>query len=382
MALKLRRKRKQLGHAAVLLAVMVLAACDTQPATDVTSNAATLNAKGFCGDGSYGGTNQYQIRNSLTNGGFFDVGPRYRFDCRGATGEVALNSYRVGGLAPGNAYQFRLVSRLDNGAVQTWDANGTNGGTAYDGFWTYYTPEQMARQADGGESEFGPDPAELSGPCADGVTACASSSRVKSKAGLTNIHNQKHYACPVCLPKATFWWAKVVTSWNYVPAQYKVVARNSVPSADTTNIGDKFSFGIKTQMWVYSACHNNNSNCLTRRQVTGGCCLGHVWVATNTVCIGTRIFGDGSHNRNIEHRSCPGIEAASAQPSSQRTPDLVDLVDDDTADQVREDCDAEVKGTRAHMGPKCRSIVNDVLRQLSAKQRKLIKAPDHARGSS
>jgi hypothetical protein len=133
MAMKLRRKLSLIAAAAVIVA---LAACDTQPATDVATQAATLNAKGACAGGGYGGTNQYQLRNVSAGGGFYDVGPRFRFDCTQATGEVALNSHRETGLTPGTRYAFRLVSRLDNGSVQTWDANGTNGGTAYDTFVT------------------------------------------------------------------------------------------------------------------------------------------------------------------------------------------------------------------------------------------------------
>lgn len=131
-----RKLTPRVGMVAALLAVMVLAACDTQPATDVNTSAATLNAKGKCDGGGYGGTNQYQIRPVNSNVGFYDVGPRQRFDCGGPTGEVALPSHRETGLAPGTLYAFRYVSRLDNGSVHTWDANGTNGGTAYDTFTT------------------------------------------------------------------------------------------------------------------------------------------------------------------------------------------------------------------------------------------------------
>jgi uncharacterized lipoprotein len=59
MALKLRRKRK-LALVAAMSALMALAACDTQPATNVTSDGATLNAKGACTAGT-SGTWHYEV---------------------------------------------------------------------------------------------------------------------------------------------------------------------------------------------------------------------------------------------------------------------------------------------------------------------------------
>jgi hypothetical protein len=181
MALKLRRKRK-LGLAA-LLAVMALAACDTQPATNVTSDAATLNSKGACGSGAYGGTNQYQLRKITDTGGgasaFSDVGPRFRFDCNGATGEVALNSHRQGGLAEGNVYEFRLVSRLDNGSVQTWDANGTNGGGAFDSF---YTPIDLSNTTEEQSAAWATNDPDTGMPLATAAGNCGRPLEVKRDA--------------------------------------------------------------------------------------------------------------------------------------------------------------------------------------------------------
>jgi hypothetical protein len=124
------------GIAVAAVAAMALAACDTQPATDVVTNAATLNAKGKCDGAGARGTNQYQLRDHTGGGPFYNVGPRFAFNCTAATAEVALNPHRETGLKPGNTYQFRLVTRLDNGSVLIWDANGTNGGGAYDSFTT------------------------------------------------------------------------------------------------------------------------------------------------------------------------------------------------------------------------------------------------------
>jgi hypothetical protein len=126
-----RRKISVVLAAGVLLA---LAGCDTQPATNVTSDAATLNAKGGC-SGTEAGSNQYQLRER--GGSFVDAGPRYSFACNGQGAEVALNSSRIGGLKDDTVYEFRLVSRLNTGQVYTWDSAGTNGGNDFD---TFYTP--------------------------------------------------------------------------------------------------------------------------------------------------------------------------------------------------------------------------------------------------
>jgi len=131
-----RRLTRRGGLAVAAVAAMALAACDTQPATDVTTNAATLNAKGKCDFAGIRGTNQYQLRDHTGGGSFLDVGPRFAFNCTRATGEVALNQHRVTGLLPGHMYQFRLVTRHHDGTVHIWDANGTNEGGAYDTFTT------------------------------------------------------------------------------------------------------------------------------------------------------------------------------------------------------------------------------------------------------
>ena len=126
---------RRFGVVAAALVILVLAACDTQPATDVTESAATLNAKGACTAG-VAGTWEYQLRPVNSNVGWQRVGPPHDFSCGQNTGEVALTAERAKYLAPGTLYAFRVVSRLNNGTVQAWDANGTNGGTAYDTFTT------------------------------------------------------------------------------------------------------------------------------------------------------------------------------------------------------------------------------------------------------
>ena len=137
--------RRKITVVVTAAALMALAACDTQPATDVTDSAATLNGKGACAAGA-SGHYQYQLRQVTNTGGgvsaFADAGPRFTFACSGSSGEVALGSHREQYLRPSTGYEFRLVSRLDNGTVQTWDSNGTNGGSAYDSFTTGPVTEQ------------------------------------------------------------------------------------------------------------------------------------------------------------------------------------------------------------------------------------------------
>ena len=135
MALKLRRKRK-LALVAALLALMALAACDTQPATNVTSDGATLNAKGACTAGTSGTWHYEVMRTDQIPLYWQRVGPKHSFSCASNTGEVAFQSETVGYLAPNNRYPFRLVSQLSDGSVQYWDSNGDNGGTNYDAFTT------------------------------------------------------------------------------------------------------------------------------------------------------------------------------------------------------------------------------------------------------
>lgn len=134
MALKLKGK---LSMVVAAVAIMLLAACDTQPATDVTESAATLNGKGACTQGA-SGTWEYQVKVDDPWSGYAweRVGPRHEFSCPKNTGEVTFTQERARSLYPNVRYVFRLVSRLSNGSVQTWDASGTNGGTAYDSFRT------------------------------------------------------------------------------------------------------------------------------------------------------------------------------------------------------------------------------------------------------
>jgi hypothetical protein len=282
MASKLRRK---LSVVVAGLAIIALAACDTEPATDVTADAATLNSKGACA-GAYGGSNQYQLRDFTANGGWFDVGPRYRFDCTAATQEVPLNSYRVGGLKPSNAYQFRLVSRLDNGAVQTWDAAGTNGGTNYDWFGTKDAVSAVDEQP--AETILTYDP-ETGGPLAS-ASSCPAPKEIK------NI--RKGLAAGVLVFKVV-----LRTQWKYCKGQIRW--SSSSASCDTTFVGDSTGFkcldpyGHEVRSVSYGGNPEHSEYTYSFRIKQTGPGPGGITITwySSTWCASNAISGSGAHRR-------------------------------------------------------------------------------------
>ena len=182
------------GFAVAVVAAMVFAACDTEPASEVYTSAATLNAKGACPGDGVRGSNQYQVRDYSGGGSFTNVGPRFTFDCSGVSGEVALPRYRVEGLKPGNTYQFRLVTRLDTGDVVTWDANGTNGGSAYDAF----TTESIIADDDHPGEEY------VSSPDGSATAAGCKNKEIK------NIRRGRSFAF-----RTHLWTIELRTRWRY-----------------------------------------------------------------------------------------------------------------------------------------------------------------------
>jgi hypothetical protein len=127
--------------AIALLAPLLLTGCDTQPATNVTSSGATLNAKGAC-TGTYSGSWRYQLRRVGTTT-FANAGAAQPFTCNGRTAEVALQAVEVTGLQPSTSYEYRIASTLSDGTVLTYDSQGTSGGTAFDRFTTKVATTQQ-----------------------------------------------------------------------------------------------------------------------------------------------------------------------------------------------------------------------------------------------
>jgi hypothetical protein len=128
-----RRRTTLVAIAAAL--VVVLGACETDPATNIGATSVTLNGKGHCYAG-LAGEWQYQLRNVSANGGWFFTGKRNQFHCSANTASTPFNGEHIGGLPPSTTFQVRIWTHLSNGDVFTTDSNGTKHGTAYDSFTT------------------------------------------------------------------------------------------------------------------------------------------------------------------------------------------------------------------------------------------------------
>lgn len=116
---------------------LVLAGCQTNPASELGPDQAKLGGSAACpGDGADGHV-WYQVRPA--GGTFTDATPKRRFECSAQTAEVEIPDTTFG-LTPGRTYEFRMVVAFDNGNVSTWDSAGTQEGTAYDSFTTPAEP--------------------------------------------------------------------------------------------------------------------------------------------------------------------------------------------------------------------------------------------------
>jgi len=96
------------------------------------------------------------------------------------------------------------------------------------------------------------------------------------------------------------WWfkAEVVTNWCYNGSS--VTSRYSQPYGHVTNWGILGGWFWVNAHWAYSKCHAyngiSNHNCLTHREAN--LVSGH-GADTQSICIETRIYGNGAHRRNI-----------------------------------------------------------------------------------
>jgi hypothetical protein len=113
--------------------------CQTEPATNVTYEAATLNGKGRC-MGTYRVSWRYAYRPVGQSG--WTQTPLRQADCPGPTSLAPLPSFRVRGLRSATRYEFRLE------AGPIWfDAAGHDNGTGYDRFTTGAHPTATPRGA-------------------------------------------------------------------------------------------------------------------------------------------------------------------------------------------------------------------------------------------
>lgn len=126
--------RKALSAAAAAL-LLVFAACDTDPATDVTYDSATLHGQFQCSDGVYDASAQFELRKA--GGTFAPAGPSYPFHCENQPGaELNIPDTVVGDLDHDSHYEYRLAANDGH----TYDSNGTQDGTVYDSFDTATFP--------------------------------------------------------------------------------------------------------------------------------------------------------------------------------------------------------------------------------------------------
>lgn len=96
------------------------------------------------------------------------------------------------------------------------------------------------------------------------------------------------------------WWfeAGVITDWCYSGGH--VTSRHSRAGGNVTNLGILAGWVLTDQHWEYSKCHNYNGywnhNCLTQREFN----LVAIGVdLPKSICIETRIYGNGAHHRHI-----------------------------------------------------------------------------------
>jgi hypothetical protein len=96
------------------------------------------------------------------------------------------------------------------------------------------------------------------------------------------------------------WYFKADVASNWCYDGVHVISRQSVPTGGVTNWGVLGGFIFLNTHWAYSQCNTYNGiwnhNCLTKREYnlitlhTGD---------TQSICIETRIYGDGHHSRHI-----------------------------------------------------------------------------------
>jgi hypothetical protein len=108
------------------------------------------------------------------------------------------------------------------------------------------------------------------------------------KYGLTNVYKDWAFK------------AQVVTNWCYRGGN--VTKRKSFPSARVRNAAHAAGWRVGDEEWTYSACHAfhgySKHNCLTRRQFSFHNIYAPLAPSIG-VCIHTRIYGNGAHNRRI-----------------------------------------------------------------------------------
>jgi len=380
-----RRRRPAIAALGVAL-VLVLGACDTQPATDITHNAATLNARGAC-SGTMNGIWQYELRR--VGGPWNSVGPLHPFACGASGAETAIQSHRATGLAPNTTYQYRIRAYENNSAREYFfDSTGADRGTNYDQFRTL--PSNGGGTIQSSQVD-GPDPPEQRVPCTpDSPTdACASNHHIGKK---ENLENRMLWVLKDPFGGHVFDVAdhRVWLSWSYnrTTNNIRSIFRREGKGRCLTPVG---TCTIEYDMWMLETCDRNGPDtCLFRRESDANVSFTY-GVAFNRhliSCVGTRIRWDGTHVRNTWEGDCrlgalPGASTARVarvgqDDSSQK------LVIGEGEDAVRVDrylTDAQIRAfdraclSRDATEAKCRGVALRLYRGLPAHVRRVI-APD------
>jgi hypothetical protein len=300
----------------------VLGACDTQPATDVRTDSAVLNARGAC-YGNMNGLWQYELRR--VGGPWNSVGPLHPFACGGSGAETAIQSHRATGLAPGTTYQYRIRAWENNtGREYYFDSQGNDRGTNYDSFRTYAQwqwqmvclAEPSRAGCEGSGTTSGEDGADDSIQCEDGATSCAAALQRRCKGKNGNplnhfMHRSSHY---VRAYEAESWF-----SWCWKNG--KVIRSTISADRDCELTGWGFSNGWWEAecKFVYSECTPDLSSCLYQHRAVFMCCkeptgtIPVTWPFKRVHCLSTRICSyicshdpPAYHSRNPDHdRDCP-----------------------------------------------------------------------------
>jgi hypothetical protein len=137
-----RRTMRRVGGLLLPLAALVFAACETEPATHVSHDAATLHGTGRC-HGTESGEAWFAYRQVGATA--WTESPHQVYACRGAIPE-GVGAARIRGLSDATTYEFRLEGQY-YGRLVWYDSVGTQGGTNYDRFTTPAHPTVTPKSA-------------------------------------------------------------------------------------------------------------------------------------------------------------------------------------------------------------------------------------------
>jgi hypothetical protein len=293
------RLARRAGVIAGAVAVMVLAACDTQPATNVTAMTATLNGKGACAQGTSGNW-WYQLRPA--GGTFRDVGPAHAYACTANTGEFAFEPFTVDGLKPNTTYQFRLRATV-NGTSYTFDAAGTKNGTSFDSFRT--------RDAGSAHEDQDAPPGDEPVSCTPDVPddPCSAGDPIKKKKN--PLRNRLLWVfcdgCPFGLEgNVSDHLSWINWSYNLRTKNIRSIFHKDAQARCLSTVG---YCNVEYTKWQPGDCDRSGPDtCLLRNEAqvrVNFVVKGFAWTRDLFSCLGTRIRWDGSHVRNAFEGVCP-----------------------------------------------------------------------------